>query len=204
MFIEDDDIDERQNAVQSVLTAAMGKAARSLEKVIDSEVAFSEPGVNWVRMNNLTDSLDKLHFPESSVVMRQSFRGHLRGEMLILLEQGAKHYRLGSVMGYEGDMNNHNIQELTLELANILSGACINAISDELNIHLNFNNIYLLSNGCSVVDIFLGKNVKWNDALFMDVSYTVSSINMKTHLIMCMIEEDSQELYTIIDKQLNQ
>ncbi|MGH1441708.1 MAG: hypothetical protein ACRBBR_16465 [Cellvibrionaceae bacterium] len=204
MFIEDDYDNDRQDAIQSILTSAMGRAAKSLEKIIDSNVVASVPSVNWINKNNLKDSLSKINLPDKSIVMRQSFRGHLRGEMLILLEQGAKHYQLGGVMGYEEKMSPLNIQELTLEFANILSGACISGLSDQLNIKLTFGSPTLLSSKASVHDVLNGKNLQWIDALFMDVAYTVSSIEMKAHLMLCMIEEDSHELYRIIDLQLGQ
>lgn len=204
MFIEDDYDNDRQEAIQSILTSAMGRAAKSLEKIIDSNVLTSVPRVNWINKNNLKDSLGKINLPKQAIVMRQSFRGHLRGEMLILLEQGAKHYQLGGVMGYEETMSPLNIQELTLEFANVLSGACINGLSDQLNIKLNFGAPSLLSNKASVYDVLGGKNLQWIDALFMDVAYTVSSIEMKAYLMLCMVEEDSHELYRIIDVQLGQ
>ncbi|MGH1485070.1 MAG: hypothetical protein ACRBCI_02545 [Cellvibrionaceae bacterium] len=204
MFIDEDHDSERQEAIQLVLNSAMGSAARSLEAVIDSAVTSANPSTHWVNKNNLRATLSSINLPEKSIVMRQSFRGQLRGEIIILIEHGAKHYQLGKVMGYEEKMTALNIQELTLELANILSGACISGLSEELNVKLSFGAPSLLSNGASVDNILSGKDLLWTDALFMDVGYTVSSISMKTHLIMCMIEEDSQALYHIIDEQLEQ
>ncbi len=202
MFIDDDHDSDRQEAIQSVLTSAMGRAACSLEKVIDSNVEPSVPSVHWVNKNNLQETLLKINLPQRSIVMRQSFRGHLRGEMIILLEEGAKHYQLGNVMGYEEKMTALNIQELTLELANILAGACISGLSEQLQIKLNFGSPSLLSSRASVYDVLAKRNLHWTDALFMDVGYNVSSIGMKAHLMLCMIEQDSHELYRIIDLQL--
>lgn len=202
MFIDEDHDNERQLAIQKVLSAAMGRAAVSLENVIDSTVEVHTPTTHWVNNNNLRATLSGLDLPERSIVMRQSFRGHLRGEILILLEHGAKHYCLGPVMGYEGEMTPLNIQELTLELASVLSGACISGLSDQLDITLSFTAPSLISNKASVDEILSGKNLAWTDALFMDVGYMVKSIAMNAHLIMCMIEEDSQGLYQLIDSQL--
>ncbi len=202
MFIDDDHDSDRQDAIQAILTSAMGRAACSLEKVIDSDVEPSIPSMHWVNKNNLKETLSKISLPKTSIVMRQSFRGHLRGEMIILLEEGAKHYQLGDVMGYDDKMTALNIQELTLELANILSGACISGLSEQLQIKLNFSSPSLLSTRSSIYDVLAKRNLHWTDALFMDVGYTVSKIAMKAHLMLCMIEEDSHELYRIIDLQL--
>ena len=85
MFILDDSFEsERENTIQSILQMAMGSAADSLENLIDSPVEVTEPGINWVRKNSLEESLSNIHLPSKSILMRQSFRGHLRGEMLIL------------------------------------------------------------------------------------------------------------------------
>ncbi|MBX2807911.1 MAG: hypothetical protein KTR20_04695 [Cellvibrionaceae bacterium] len=204
MFIIDDSHDNnRQEAVQLLLNNAADTAAQSLEQVIDSPVAALAPSTHWVNKNNLRATLAGLKLPEKSIVIRQSFRGHLRGEVLVLLEHGAKHYQLGRVMGYEAEMTPLNIQELTLELANVLSGACISGLSQQLNIRLNFGAPSLLSNKASVDSILAGKTLSWTDALFMDLGYTVSSINMKAHLILCIVEEDSQVLYQCIDQQLD-
>lgn len=205
MFIDDDDHDsERQEAIQSILNNAMGKAAESLASVIDSSVAASTPRTHWVNNNNLQATLGGLNLPNRYIVMRQSFRGHLRGEIIILLEHGAKHYQLGEVMGYEGKMTSLNIQELTLELANVLSGACISGLSSQLNISLSFNSPSIISERASVGEILSDRGLHWTDALFMDVGYDVNTISMKAHLILCMTEADSHELYRIIDIQLEQ
>ena len=205
MFIDDDDHDsKRQEAIQAILNNAMGNAAQSLASVISNSVDASSPKTHWVNNNNLQATLSSLNLPNRYIVMRQSFRGHLRGEIIILLEHGAKHDQLGEVLGYEGKMSTLNIQELTLELANVLSGACINGLSTKLNINLNFNAPSIISEKASVGDILSDKGLHWTDALFMDVGYTVSSISMKAHLILCMTEADSHELYRIIDVQLEQ
>ena len=205
MFIDDDDHDsERQDAIQAILNSAMGSAAQSLATVVDSPVEVAIPRTHWVNNNNLQETLSGLKLPSQSIVMRQAFRGQLRGEIIILLEHGAKHYQLGKVMGYEENMSPLNIQELTLELANVLSGACISGLSEKLNITLHFGAPSLMSEQASVDEILSGKDLRWTDALFMDVGYKVSSISMKAHIILCMIEEDSHELYRIIDLQLAQ
>ncbi|MEO0444191.1 MAG: hypothetical protein AAFZ92_10735, partial [Pseudomonadota bacterium] len=202
MFIDEDHDSGREEAIQALLNNAMGKAGKSLEKVVDSIVEVNTPSTHWVNNNNLQVTLSGLSLPEQSIVMRQSFRGQLRGEMIILLEHGAKHYRLGKVMGYDDKMTTLNIQELTLELANILSGACINGLSQQLKIKLYFDSPSLISQQASVDQILASKHLRWTDALFMDVGYKVNSISMKTHLILSMVEEDSHELYRLIDLQL--
>jgi len=202
MFIDDDYDNDRQDAIQGILNSAMGSAANSLGRAIGSDVASTEPSVHWVNKNNLDNTLADIHLPEQSIVMRQSFRGHLRGEMLILLEHGANHHQLGKVMGYSEKMSPRNIQELTLELTNILSGACISGLSDQLDVKLRFGSPSIISHKTSVNNIFSKRQLQWTDALFMDVSYTVNKISLKANLILCMIEEDSQELYQLIDRKL--
>jgi chemotaxis protein CheC len=204
MFIDESHDNDRQEAIQSILNGAMGKAAKTLASVIESSVENTLPKTNWVNKNNLRETISSLNLPQQSIVTRQSFRGHLRGEIIILLEHGSKHYKLGKIMGYEEEMNPLNLQELTLELANVLSGACISGLSEQLNIKLNFGAPSVLSDRASVDQILASKNLCWTDALFMDVGYTVDNIAMRTHLLLCMVEEDSHELYRIIDKQLEQ
>ena len=203
MFIDDDYDNDRQDAIQGILNSAMGSAANSLARVIDSDVEVNEPSTHWVNKNNLDATLANIHLPKQSIAMRQSFRGPLRGEILILLEHGASHHRLGKVMGYNEKMSSRNIQELTLELTNILSGACISGLSDELDVKLHFGSPSIISQKTSVNNIFSKRQLQWTDALFMDVSYTVNSISLKTNLILCMIEEDSQILYQLIDQKID-
>lgn len=203
MFIDDDYDNDRQDAIQGVLNNAMGCAAKTLASVIDSDVEFTEPSVHWVNKNNLDNTLANIQLPTQSIAMRQSFRGHLRGEILILLEHGANHYQLGNVMGYSDKMSPRNIQELTLELTNILSGACISGLCEQLNVKLHFGSPSIISQKTSVNNIFSKRQLQWTDALFMDVSYTVNSISLKTNLILCMVEEDSQTLYQFIDRKID-
>ena len=93
-----------------------------------------------------------------------------------------------------------NQQELTLELANVLSGAFIHGLSDELKIQLDFGPPSLLNQLASVDKIFERRELLWTDALFLSVGYAVNSMSMRAHLILCMIEEDSHELYHLINR----
>ncbi len=204
MFIDDNYDDDRQNAIQSILNASMGRAAESLSLVIGGKVNVSEPGTHWINQNNLKETLAKINQPKEATLMLQSFRGHLRGEMIVLLEPDSKLIELGELMGYKTDMSSQNIEELTLELANILSGACINGLSEQLKITLSFSAPSIVSGKASVHSILSDKDVNWTDALFMNVNYEADNIAMKATLIISMTEQDSHELYSLIDAQLGQ
>ena len=106
-------------------------------------------------------------------------------------------------MGYQGQLSRQDLQELTLELANVLSGACINGISNELKINLHFDAPTLLEGTSNLLDFFQNRNASWIDALFLDVEYKVNSIAMHNHLIFCMVEKDSHEFYKLIGKRIN-
>jgi chemotaxis protein CheC len=204
MFIDDNYDDDRQNAIQAILNASMGRAAKSLSLVIGGQVNTSEPATHWINRNNLKETLQKINQPDESILMLQSFRGHLRGEMIILLEPGAKLFELGQLMGYSTEMSPQNRQELTLELANILCGACISGLSEQLKITLTFGAPSIVSRKGSVHSILSNKDLKWTDALFMNVNYEADNIAMKATLIVSMTEQDSHELYSLIDTQLSQ
>lgn len=204
MFIDDNYDDDRQDKIQAILNSAMGSAAKSLSLVIGSQVNVSNPSTHWVNRNNLSESLTKVNLPQEVTLMFQSFRGYLRGEIIVLLESGSKYLELGSLMGYQDKMTSLNIQELNLDIANILSGACINGLSEQLKIGLNFNPPSISKDNLSIVDSLSAKSLHWTDALFMNVKYSVAKFSINASLILCMTEQDSHELYRLIDTQLEQ
>ncbi|WP_027856211.1 chemotaxis protein CheC [Marinobacterium jannaschii] len=195
---------EYRDALQEVLNISMGQAAASLAQLINTRVHLSIPKLHWVNRAEVGALAEQLSLSEGSLFTRQAFTGYLRGEVLVCFAAGARHQLLGECMGYGSGMTPLERQELTLELTNILSGACINGLAEQLEVDLHFSAPSMLSQNVSLPALLSQKSLGWSEALFMDIRFTVESISMSTDLLICMPDEDTEALFSLIGRLLEE
>lgn len=192
----------RRDALQEVLNISMGQAANNLAQLIDTRVHLSIPRLHWVSSKHPEKLDETLTVIDVGALMRQSFRGTLRGEVIVSFDQQSRHHQLAECLGYSESLTVAQSHELTLEITNILAGACLKGLAEQLEIEIHFGPPSILSAHSKASDYLARQSLPWTDALFMEVRFTVESISMGTDLLICMPGEYTDRVFALIDELL--
>ncbi len=192
----------RRDALQEVLNISMGQAANNLAQLIDTRVHLSIPRLHWVHSKHPEKLNETLAVIDAGALMRQSFRGDLRGEVIVSFDEQSRHHLLAECLGYRASPSLAECHELTLEITNILAGACLKGLAEQLEIEIHFGPPSILSAHSSVTDYLSRQPLPWTDALFMEIRFTVESISMGTDLLICMPGEYTNRIFALIDELL--
>ncbi|MEP1446020.1 MAG: chemotaxis protein CheC [Paraglaciecola sp.] len=182
--------EDQRDALQEMMNISMGQAARSLAQLIDTQITLSIPTISEASPKDLVEI-----FSHGDVTWyaRQSFLGQIKGEVLSLIGKNGCE-ALGELMDYEKPMSDTQTQELILELTNILSGACLSGLSEQLELksHLNMPTLYSPNVSESV-------NYGWDTALLVEVSFSIESFSFNARVVICLEENSIVTLKSSLD-----
>lgn len=199
---------DQHDALQELTNIAMGQAGASLATLLDEFVDLSVPRIRIVAVIDLPPVLAELVGKNNLVsAARQSFQGYLRGEAIIIFgEPGCQ--ALADLMGFEGELGEHGETELLLDVANVLSGACLGGMMEQIrkftettgSTELGFSMPSIMARQVMAAQLIDPRKVRWSHALLLEVNFTIQNRNFIAHLTMLMPEDGIEKIRGIIDE----
>lgn len=200
--------EDQRDALQEITNIAMGQAASSLATLLDTFVNLSVPRINVVGVEKVSKSICDLVGRDKEVTaVRQSFQGYLRGEAIVIFGQDGCS-ELADLMGYDEALDRSAEIELLLDVTNVLVGACLGGIIEQLkgvaksgsSGELSFSAPSLMAEAVPAEEVIDPVKLTWSHALLMEVNFTLEKRNFISHLIMLMPEQAIDKMRGILDE----
>ena len=194
--------DDHHEVLREIINIAMGQAGAALAELLDSFVKLSVPQTAIVESNQFCGIIaDILGDEQEITAVRQAFYNHLSGEAIAIYgQEGCR--ELHDLMGYEEEHSEHLERELLLDMTNILIGACLNSISEQLGgeIELHYSAPSILCERTSFTVYFGQREVSWKYALFLKVAFRLEEKSFLSHVLVFMPEESIERMRHDLDK----
>ncbi|KAG8154882.1 chemotaxis protein CheC [Burkholderia catarinensis] len=198
---------EQRDALQEIANLAMGRAAARLALLLGRFIELSVPRVRVVKAADAGDALREMTGIHDNVTaVRQGFRSDIKGEAIVLCRT-ASVARLMSVVdrtfgdGVYGGMATPD--EVVFDVANVLMGACVASILDELGRKPVFFPPGLLGANVSFDDVFQPTELAWNVALLLEVNFGLEDHTFRAHFVMLMAEDSLRLMGDALDALLS-
>jgi chemotaxis protein CheC len=196
---------DQLDALQEVANIGMGQAGAALAGVLDTFVNLSVPRTQVIEVSNLGGALLSIVGGNLEVTaVRQSFRSEIRGEAVVIFGQGGCS-ALWDLMGYDqaDDASGAGgAREVLLDVANILVGACIRSVFEQLGHSLAFSPPSLIAEQVPIERLLQPGTLPWEIALLMEVNFGLKSRQFICHLLMLMPEESIEKMKRALDRFL--
>jgi chemotaxis protein CheC len=139
---------------------------------------------------------------EGSVsAVRQAFHSSMRGEAIVIFGENRCN-DLADLMGYEHDLDHAAERELLLDVSNMLVGACLGGIAEQLQMTLGFSAPSLMADAVPLGNLFKTSDISWNTALLVEVNFRLEQRSFACHLVMLMPENEVVVLAAALDRFL--
>jgi len=185
--------DDQRDALQELLNISMGQAANSLAHLIETKIGISIPKIASVTPTELYSLIQDT---PKAFHTRQSFLGDLHGEVMsIVSQQGLD--EVGSLLEYEQPLSHNDKEEVILELSNILAGACLAGLSDQLELSTTLNMPTLFSPSQAGF-----AEMRWKNSLVMEVQFDIELSSFSMRVVFCLDDESLQRLLLTLDDLL--
>ncbi len=189
---------DTQEGYQEIANVAMGRAADLLAKLLDSFVVMPIPLVNMIEVSELRMAIQQVDDNDMVSGVCQGFIGAgIAGEALLIFNE-ASFEDIADLMKYVGDIDEAVQVELLMDIANILIGACLKGIAEQLDI--SFSQGHPLVIGRHVkVDELLGQNAnRWKKTLTIEMGYKIEDKNISCDLLLLFTEDSIEPLDELV------
>ena len=178
---------EKWDALQELVNLGMGAAGASLAAALGSFVELKVPRLELVARGHVLDAFDAGPWKDLEFsAVRQVFFGGLMGETLMLF-QGINCARVAELLGH-ADLGATGEEEVTLDLANAVIGACLNGIAEPLGEVLSFSPPALLGQRAAVKKVLSQDVATWNQVLLVDVDFRLEDRRLESRVLMFLSE----------------
>jgi len=197
--------EEQRDALQEIANLAMGQAATRLARLLDTFIELSVPRVCVVEVDEAVQTLREMTgIDESVTTVRQGFRSDIKGETLVICRSSG----IGHLRALVNDPYIHSAHEtvsqteLMFDVANLLTGACVSCILDQLDRTPIFSPPGLLGEEMALDDVFQADILAWRVALLIEVNFALEDQTFRAHLVMLMAEDSIRRLYDALNALL--
>ena len=190
---------EQTDTLQEIVNIAMGQAGDSLARVLDNFVQLSVPRIKLIDAADIGPWISGLVKSDTLITaVRQSFHDDLSGEAITIFSaEGCRD--LSDLMGYQTDLDPLTEKEVLFDVSNILVGACLNGIAEQLNANLSFSAPSLIAENSPIRTLLAENSLPWDYALQVEVNFSLEGRNFMSHLIIMMAEDTIGSLQSSLD-----
>jgi chemotaxis protein CheC len=195
---------EKLEALQELVNIGMGAAGAALAQALGVFVELAVPSVDFTDRGNVADLLDTGVWARQEVeAVRQPFFGAFMGESMMIFDEQV-HAQLADLPGYavatRGEPTSGEQQEMLLDLANVVIGACVNGIANPLQESVSFAAPIALGTRANVRAFLSREALAWQQGLIVNVDFKLEARSFLSRVLIFLPETSLQR----IDQALTQ
>ena len=184
-----------RDCIQEISNVAMGQAADLLARLLNVFVKMPIPNVNILEVSELEMALSLSQSNDTLSAVCQGFIGSgLSGEALIMFSDSS-FSDMAKLLRYEGEIDKTVELELIMEIASILSGACIKGIAEQLDIGFSQGHPMVLGQHVKVSDLIKANANRWKETLAIEITYEIENHNITCDVLLLFTEDSLEKLY---------
>jgi len=175
---------ELRDAIQEISNIAMGRAGDLLARVLDVFVLLPIPNVNTLEASELKMALTSIADNDNVSAVSQGFiSSGISGEALIIFHDSS-FKDMAKLLKYNGNIDDHIEIEVMNDVSNILIGAFLSGLSDQLDISFSQGQPNVLGQHCRIEQMINDRQAHWQKALAIEVNYTIENYDIRCDLLL--------------------
>lgn len=196
--------EDQRDCLQEIVNVAMGQAGDSLARYLETFIQLSVPKIRLVESSELIPELKKMSDGAEFIsAVRQGFftvkgNAQIRGEAIVVFGDESFH-ELADLLAYDGDLSAQDKTELLLEVANILSNACLIGLAEQMDVELGFSPPSVIGQNITVHQVVDSEQLNWSRALFVEIKYTLEQRSFNCSLLLMMPGEAIDAVTATLD-----
>ena len=178
-----------RDCFQEIANVSMGRAADLLARLLNVFVVLPIPQVNILESSELHMALTSLEHGKNVSGVCQGFIGsNIAGEALIIFND-ASFADIATLTRYRGDMNRSIELELLMDISNILIGACLNGVAEQLDFKFSQGQPVVLGQHLKIGDLLKAGSKNWKNTLAIEINYTIENYDICCDLLLLFTED---------------
>lgn len=185
---------ELRDILQEITNVAMGQAGDLLARLLDVFVKLPIPNVNVIEVSELTMALASVEPESKTSAICQGFIGSgVAGEALLILTDSSFE-DIARLMNYQGELNSAVELELLMDISNILIGAVLKGIAEQVDMSFSQGHPVVLGQHAPIAELISTNSKRWRTTLTIELSYGIESYNINCDLLLLFTEDSLKTL----------
>jgi chemotaxis protein CheY-P-specific phosphatase CheC/DNA-binding NarL/FixJ family response regulator len=183
-----------RDCYQEIANIAMGRAGDLLARLLNVFVNLPIPNVNLIEVSELSMALSAVENNESTSGVCQGFiSAGVSGEALLILSDSS-FQDVAALMNYQNKLDKGTELELLMDMANLLIGACLSGISEQLDTAFSQGHPVVLGQHRKISELIASNDKKWRRTLAIEISYGIENYPIKCDLLLLFTEKSMKTL----------
>lgn len=183
--------EDQRDCLQEITNVAMGQAGAHLARLLDVFVVLSIPHVSVLNPTDIAMALQSLDRDGKDNLVHGVCQGFIGGGIAgeaMLIFTGTDFDDLARLLKYDRVPDEQARYELLMDTANVLNGACLRGLAEQLDTHFSFGPPMLLGQHCNIADLLHNNNMKWKQALVVEINYAIENHKINCDLLLVIAE----------------
>lgn len=181
--------EELRDCFQELSNVAVGRAADLLARLLNTFVIMPIPVVNLLERAELSMALSSIADAESVSAVCQGFTGSkIAGEALLIFND-ASFTDMAELTHYSGEISEQIELELLMDISNILIGACLKGLAEQLDVRFSQGQPYLLGQHLNIGELLKKNTTTWQRLLTIEIPYKLEGRQVNCDLLLLFTED---------------
>lgn len=177
------------DATREIANVAMGQAADRLARLLNVFVLLPVPNVARLAPGELRMTLAAVEERDTISAVSQGFIGAgISGEALLLFHDSSFE-DMARLLDVDTASEPGVELELLMDVANLLIGACLNGIAEQLDVKFSQGHPAVLGRHARVSEILETRAPTWSEILAVEINYAVEDHDIHCDLLLLFAEE---------------
>jgi len=186
--------EDQRDCLQEISNVAMGQAGDHLARLLDSFVILSVPHVAILTPAEIAMAVQAIDEDSVSGICQGFIGGGIAGEVMLLFND-TSFVDLAQLMKFEEELNTLTERELLIDSTNILVGALLRGIAEQLDIEFSFGPPAIMGQHQQLDKVLMSKNARWDRTLVIEVNYKIEGKNVQCDLLLVITESSLPTLF---------
>jgi CheY-like chemotaxis protein len=174
---------------REIANVAMGQAADFLARLLGAFVLMPVPTVRMIEPTELRALLRASSEDEQVSAVCQGFIGAgLAGEALLVFHESS-YADIAELLRHEGAIDDHSRIELLMDIANVLIGACLKGLSEQLNLGFSQGHPMVLGHHLRLADLLHDGAQRWRRTLAIEMAFRIEDRRIVSELLLLFTED---------------
>jgi chemotaxis protein CheY-P-specific phosphatase CheC len=183
-----------RDVFQELTNVAMGQAGDLLARLLNVFVKLPIPNVNVIEVSELHMAIASVEQKENTSAICQGFiGGGVAGEALLILNDSS-FKDIARLMQYDGELTTKVELELLMDIANILIGAVLKGLSEQIDMGFSQGHPVVLGQHAPVSELIKTNARRWRRTLAIEISYGIENYNISCDLLLLFTEDSIKTL----------
>lgn len=195
-LMQDVDDTDKVDIYREMVNVAMGRAGENLARSLGEFVELPIPNVNFIDTNDLHMAVAEInHNDQVSAVSKGFVSMGIQGEALVLFNN-ENNQQITRLLGYDNANTGQATElEALLDVSNILTGACLNALGEQLELHFSHGHPIVLGRNIGL-EALLNDNISRGKRLMaIEIAYAVKRHEIQFDLLLLFPDSSMDKIY---------